>query len=386
MPGRLPEELGECTSDLDRCRTSHADSAVARYRLVGPEGEYDPSTVPELERDELRTLLRGMLFQRVLDHRMVSLQRRGELGTFGEGAGQEASIVGSAFAFEPDDWVFPTGRMSTVAWMLGVSVKTIVMYWRGIPAAARMDGTNCFPFAIEIGSHLPMAVGTAQGVGLAGNGHVVGAYVGDGGTSTGAYGEALNYSGVTSAPFVLVNQNNQWAISVPYEEQTNAETLAQKAVAFGIEGIRVDGNDVLAVVDAARRARELALDGTPTVLELVTYRMGAHTTNDDPTRYRSEEEVAAWESQDPVDRFLTFLDAEGHGDAIDPDAIEADLDQEITEGIDAADALAKEGLEEVFEHVHEEMPKTLRAQQAAFENLLERRPDIHDHVEPRPKG
>ncbi|MDX1747009.1 MAG: thiamine pyrophosphate-dependent enzyme, partial [Halobacteriales archaeon] len=351
-----------------------------------PEGDYDPSNVPDFDADELSTMLRGMLFQRVLDRRMVSLQRRGELGTFGEGAGQEASIIGSAFAFEPEDWVFPTGRMSAVAWMLGVSVETLVKYWRGIPEAGRMDGTNCFPFAIEIGSHLPMAVGVAQAAGLAGNDHVVGAYVGDGGTSTGAYAEAMNYSGVRSAPFVLVNQNNQWAISVPYEEQTNAETLAQKAVAFGIEGIRVDGNDVLAVADATRRARDLASEGTPTVLELVTYRMGAHTTNDDPTRYRSDEEVTAWKRHDPVNRFLAFLDAEGYGEELDPDAIEAELDREISDGIEAADEIADVDIDEVFEHLHEDMPEGLRTQRESFGALVERRPDITDHVEQRPKG
>lgn len=386
MPSRYPDQLGECSSSLDRCRTSVAGYNTDRYRIVGPDGAYDPADVPDFSPDELRTLLTGMLFQRRLDERMVSLQRRGELGTFGEGAGQDASIVGSAFAFQPDDWVFPTGRMSVVAWMLGVSVETLVMYWRGIPTAGRMEGTNCFPFAIEIGSHLPMAVGTAQGARLSDADHVVGAYVGDGGTSTGAYAEAMNFSGVRSAPFVLVNQNNQYAISVPYDQQTNAETLAQKALAFGIEGIRVDGNDVLAVADAALRARELALNGTPTILELVTYRMGAHTTNDDPTRYRTEDEVAAWKSQDPLERFESFLEDEGHLGDIDIDRIEEDLDQEISEGIDAADEVPEAEVDEIFDHLYDEMPGTLRDQRDAFKAILERRQDVYDHVEQRPKG
>ena len=367
-------------------RISQADVEVGRARIVRPDGSYDADAVPDLDDEQLRDLYRWMVLERTFDERMVSLQRRGELGTYASGRGQEASIVGSGYALGDDDWLLGMGREAAAMLLRGVSIRDLVLFWRGVEDAAKFMAEENAMIAISIGSQLPMTTGAAWGMALDGAESIVAAYFGDGATSTGTSHEALNFAGVLGVPAVFFCQNNQYAISTPFEKQTRAGTLAQRAVGYGIEGIRVDGNDVLAVYEAMREARALAREGTPAFVESVTYRMDAHTTSDDPTRYRDESEVEEWERQDPIDRYEAFLRSKGLFDEVDREGIVEEVEAEFEAGLKAADDYPEGDVEAVFEHLYAELPPNLEEQLAAFEALLEERPEIYDYIERRPKG
>jgi pyruvate dehydrogenase E1 component alpha subunit len=365
---------------------SQADVTVDTYRVVDPDGSHDPDRLPGLEPSALRDLYRWLVLQRTFDERATRLQRRGRLGTYASGRGQEAAIIGSAFALDADDWLFPYGREAGALLMHGLSMRDLLLYWRGVEDASRMVGGNIFGLAISIGSHIPVVAGMGWGMRLDGADRVAFANLGDGATSTGAFHEGLNLAGVLGAPCVFFCQNNQYAISLPFEEQTAADTVAQKALAYGVDGIRVDGNDVLAVYNAVAEARRRARDGTPVLVEAVTYRQAAHTTSDDPTRYRPESEVEEWRERDPLDRYRAFLAERGLLDEVDEAAIEAEVDAQFSDAVEAADAYETRGVEAMFEYVHAEMPPALRRQLAAFERFLEEHPETYDYIEQRPKG
>ncbi|ELY50952.1 2-oxo-3-methylvalerate dehydrogenase E1 component subunit alpha [Natronolimnohabitans innermongolicus JCM 12255] len=359
---------------------------IETYQVVRPDGSFDADRVPDVDDEALRDLYRWMLLQRVYDNRATKLQRRGRLGTVASGRGQEAAIIGSGFALSQDDWIFPYGREAGALLMHGLSMRDLLLYWRGIEDASKMEGANIFGMAISIGSHIPLATGKAWGMQLAGEESIAFANLGDGATSTGAFHEGMNFAGVLDAPAVYFCQNNQYAISLPFEKQTNADTVAQKALAYGVDGIRVDGNDVLAVYNAVSKARERALEGNPVLVEAVTYRRGAHTTSDDPTRYRSEEEVDEWEKRDPLERYQAFLEETGRWDDIDEEAIREEVEEEFSAAVDAADEFEERGIEEIFSYLHEETPPELQRQLEEFRELLEERPDMYEYIETRPKG
>ncbi|GAB7021273.1 thiamine pyrophosphate-dependent dehydrogenase E1 component subunit alpha [Halostagnicola bangensis] len=365
---------------------SQAKLEMDTYQVVRPDGSYDADRIPDVDDEAFLDLYRWMLLQRVFDTRATKLQRRGLLGTYPSGRGQEASIIGGGFALSPDDWIFPYGRETGALLMHGLSMRDLLLYWRGIEDASRMDGANIFGLAISIGSHIPVVTGKAWGMKLEGEDRVAFANLGDGATSTGAFHEGINFAGVLDVPAVFFCQNNQYAISRSFDGQTNAETVAQKALAYGMDGIRVDGNDVLAVYNAVSKARERALEGNPVLVEAVTYRRGAHTTSDDPTRYRSESEVEEWAEQDPLERYRSFLEETGRWDAIDEDAIEQEVEAEFSEAVDAADAFEDRGIEAIFDYLYEEKPPELERQLEEFRELLQERPDMYDHIEHRPKG
>ncbi|MFB6353727.1 MAG: thiamine pyrophosphate-dependent enzyme [Halobacteriales archaeon] len=365
---------------------SQDDLPVDTYQVVAPDGSYDPAAVPDLDDDALLELYRWMRTERRLAERFVSLQRRGQLGTVASGRGQEASIAGSGYALGDDDWLLGMGRETVAHLIQGASIEDFVLYWRGIEDAARRLAENRCMMAIAIGSHLPMTTGVAWGMDLTDDDAVVAAYFGDGATSTGAVHEAVNMAGVLDVPAVFFCQNNQWAISTPFEKQTNAETLAQRAVGYGIEGVRVDGNDVLAVYAAMRAARERARQGKPVFVESLTYRRDAHTTSDDPSRYRDEDDVEPWRDRDPIDRYEAFLEAEGLGDRVDPDAVDEEIDARIDEAVAAADDVPERDVDELFTHLYAELPPALERQRDELEALLDERPAIAEHVEQRPKG
>lgn len=365
---------------------SEDDLQIETYRVLEPDGTYDAERLPDLEDDTYRELYRWMVLQRVFDSRATKLQRRGKLGTYASGRGQEASIIGSAFALADRDRIFPYGREAGTLLLHGLSMRDLLLYWRGIEDASRMDGVNSFGVAISIGSHIPVVTGTAWGMKLDGADSIAFANLGDGATSTGAFHEGINFAGVIDAPAVFFTQNNQYAISLPFEDQTAADTVAQKAVGYGIDGIRVDGNDVLAVYDAVTTARQNALDGNPTLVEAVTYRRGAHTTSDDPTRYRDRSEVEEWEEQDPLERYREFLRSEGLFEGIDEEAVREDIDEMFDEAVAAADEFEERDVADMFEYLHEEMPPELQRQLQEYEELLEERPDMYEYIEQRPKG
>lgn len=329
------------------------------------------------------TLMAELLFARRLSERLWNLQRQGRLTTVAPLAGQEAAVVGVVHGLDlTTDWLVPYYRDPTGYGALGDEfVEQLVVYWRGHPDGGRIpDGVRALPVQISLATQLPHAAGLAWGLQLRGEPGVVCTFVGDGASSEGDFAEALNLAGVHRVPLLVVCINNGWAISTPTVLQTAAETFAAKGVAAGVPGVRVDGNDVLAVVDATRAARRRAVEGGgPTLLELVTYRMGAHTNSDDPTRYVPEAELTEWRARDPIERFAAELRGAGRWDDARQEAVAAAVEDRLERIIERA--LAREvDPASALDHVVAEPSARLREQRAEIARRA--RPDLHD----RPGG
>jgi pyruvate dehydrogenase E1 component alpha subunit len=294
--------------------------------VLAPDGTAVGNTDVGLSRDELVAILRWMVFARRLDRECIALQRQGELTVYPGFEGQEAAQVGSAAALRPDDMVFPTFRELAAALVKGVDPVRYLWYHRGTWHGGPYDprATRFGPICIPVATQLVHAVGYALGQKLDGTGGVTLGYIGDGATSEGDFHEAANLAGVLRAPAILFVQNNGWAISVPTSQQTAGE-IWRRAEGYGLTGVRVDGNDVLAVYRATKEARDRAARGEgATLIEALTYRIGAHSTADDPTRYRTDDQVEAARRYDPIARFRTWLLTSGA--IADPDI--ASLDEE----------------------------------------------------------
>ncbi len=283
--------------------------------------------IDDLDADDFKALYRHMVVARRVDKQAINLQRQGQLGVYASLLGQEAAQVGGAYALQPQDWVFPSYREMGTALVRGVNPGQILHLFRGTWLSNHNPyDTNFGLLSIPIGTQALHAAGFAMAARFDAKDLVVMAYFGDGATSEGDPHEALNFAAVYDAPCVFFVQNNQYAISTPLSEQTKAPTIAHKAVGYGMPGYRCDGNDVLASYAVTRQAVERARRGEgPSLIEAVTYRMEAHTTADDPTRYRTPEEMAEWQRRDPIARFETFMRAEGLLD----DDIKAEIDDEV---------------------------------------------------------
>ena len=339
-----------------------------RLSILDSDGRLDAALEPKLDADDLKRLYRGMVLGRRLDERMLKLQRQGRIGTFAPIKGQEASQIGTVFTLTAKDWMVPSFR------------ETAAMLWRGWPIerilgfyAGRLEGgqpdpeQRDLPVTIPVATQLPHAVGLAYGIQYRGEDSVVMVYFGDGATSEGDFHEAANFAGVWHGPVVFVCQNNQWAISVPLKKQTNSRTIAQKALAYGFPGIQVDGNDVLAVYAASRDAVEKARAGEgPTLIECVTYRLGVHTTADDPTKYRTDEEVKAWEQKDPLTRFRAYLERK----KLLGGSVEDEVDEEIARAVERFEAMPPADPLGMFDHVYAELPPDLAAERAELAERL----------------
>lgn len=293
--------------------TSREIEAVALepIQLVAPDGTPTAETRyrRELPPETLAWLYESMVVTRDLDGEFVNLQRQGELALFASCRGQEAAQIGAAACLRKTDWLFPQYRELGAFLVRGITGAQIGAVWRGTWHGGLGFTDKCVaPIAIPIGTQTLHAVGAAMAAQRLGEDSVTLTYLGDGATSEGDAHEALNFAAVYRAPCVFLVTNNQWAISVPVDRQLAAPSIAHRAVGYGMPGVRVDGNDVLAcfavTAEAAQRARA---GGGPTLIEAVTYRMGPHTTSDDPTRYRFAEEVDAWAARDPIARYRTYL-------------------------------------------------------------------------------
>jgi pyruvate dehydrogenase E1 component alpha subunit len=302
------------------------------FRVLGDDGEL-VGDEPDLEPDALRSMYRWMIFGRQLDERGLQLQRQGRLGVWGPMIGQEAAQAGLGLAMQPGDWIFPSYREAITLSMHGLELDDLFAYYRGLYWVADPARTGVFPLQIVIGDQALHAVGAGMGFALQHQPHVGIGVVGDGATSQGDFLEALNFAGVFNAQSVIFVQNNHWAISVPRARQTASDTLAQKALAHGITGVLVDGNDALAVYAVSHWAIERARSGGgPALVEALTYRIGAHTTADDPRRYQPPDEIDEWRQRDPLPRFRRYLERRGLWEAdADRSAIEDALN-----GIDRA--------------------------------------------------
>ncbi len=308
--------------------------SVSRLDILDPEGIADESLLPSLSREDSLRLYELLFLSRAFDGRALNLQREGRIGTYPSILGQEAAQVGSAFALKKSDWVFPSFRETGVHITLGYPLELLFRYWAGDERGLLCpDGLNVLPVSVSVGTHIPHAVGAAMAARYRGDQVAAVAYFGDGATSKGDFHEGFNIAGVYRLPVVFICQNNQWAISVPRSRQTASATLAQKAFAYGIEGIQVDGNDVFAVYSATRQALERARGGGgPTFIECFTYRISHHTTADDADRYRSSAEVEEWKQRDPLERLRRFLEKRGYWNK----DYQADLEKRTREMIDQA--------------------------------------------------
>lgn len=282
---------------------------VEHLSILAEDGKVDRELEPDIGKDMLREMFRAMLWGRRFDERMLKLQRQGRIGTFAPIKGQEAAQIGSAIHLRAEDWLVPSFRETAAQLWRGATPEDIWLFAAGYNEGVRIpEGARDLPLCVPVATQLLQACGIAYAAKLRGEDSIVMAFHGDGATSEGDFHEAMNFASVFGLPVVFVCQNNQWAISVPLARQTHSETLAQKAIAYGMPGIRVDGNDVLAVWAATREAVERARSGGgPTMVECLTYRMEVHTTADDPTRYRTEEDVAPWRKRDPLERFEGYL-------------------------------------------------------------------------------
>ncbi|MFN8586254.1 MAG: thiamine pyrophosphate-dependent dehydrogenase E1 component subunit alpha [Candidatus Eisenbacteria bacterium] len=329
--------------------------------------------VPDVPSDDLRKLYRHMLKMRTLDQRMLSLQRQGRIGFYGLATGQEASVTGSAYPLRASDWIFPALRETGVSLWRGTTVQELVcqlignagdvLIGRQMPMHFSDRKVNSVAWSSVIGTQLVHAMGAAWAAKIMKTDDVMVGYIGDGGTSSSDFHAALNFAAVKQAPVVFFCQNNQWAISVPLSEQTVSSSVAIKAAAYGMRGVRVDGNDLLAVITVMREAVERArAGGGPTFIESLTFRMGGHSSSDDPTRYRDPELVKTWEKRDPLARFSAFLRSKQLLADADVETWTTELNDEISTAVTAAEAMPAPALETIFTDVYAKMPAHLEQQ------------------------
>jgi pyruvate dehydrogenase E1 component alpha subunit len=342
--------------------------AESGLRRVIDEGRQ----IDGLGEEELLDLYRQLVLMRTYDERSVVYHRQGRIGTYAIFWGHEALQVGSAYALEDDDWIFPSYRESAIGLLRGMPAETILQWWRGHPSGwwNPLD-YNVASICVPIGTHVPHAAGLAWGKRLHGERACALAYFGDGATSEGAFHEGANFAAVMKAPVVLLCNNNQWAISTPLHRQTAAETLADKAAGYGMPGLRVDGGDVLAVLEATREAVERARRGEgPSFIEAVTYRSAPHATADDPRAYIDLERVEEARERECVGRYARYLRELGVlTDAVVAEA-KAAAEALVRAGIEAAEAEPPADISLVFENAYAAPPPGLAADLAELRRIL----------------
>lgn len=341
------------------------------HQVLDPSGKL-VGQLPDLPDERLLGFYRWMVFGRAFSDRMVNLQRQGRMGTFGPLNGQEAASVGFAAPLEAHDWLTGSYREILGYMVKGVPPISIMEVYRGYIGASAPQAARCLPFQIVLATQVLHAVGIAMAIKYDQQPYVAMGVCGDGATSEGDFNEALNFAGVFKAPIVFVVQNNGYAISVPRARQTAAEYIAHRGPAFGMPGYLVDGNDVLAVYqvvsDCVARARNG--DG-PSLVELLTYRMGAHTTADDPKKYRPERELEAWRTRDPLPRYRAFLQDRDLLDEAEDERLHAAVAAEIQAVVDELDARPPEDPGRIFEHTYAEMTPQLERQREELLRELE---------------
>jgi pyruvate dehydrogenase E1 component alpha subunit/2-oxoisovalerate dehydrogenase E1 component alpha subunit len=358
------------------------DPDIALMRVLREDGSADPETDPLLPEEVLLRAFRELRRVRLLDERMVLLQRQGRIGFYGTAYGQEAVPIATALALRPDDWVFPALREQAVMLVRGFPLRAFVaqvfgnaadpLKGRQMPSHQSGRAVNQVSWSSSIGPQLPHAVGAAWAMRARKSSAVAIAFCGDGATSQADFHAAMNFAGVWRVPCVIVCQNNHWSISVPTEKQTASRTIAVKARAYGMPGVRVDGNDFLAVYKTVSEAIERARSGAgPTFIEAVTYRMGAHSTSDDPTRYRAQAEVDAWSRKDPLERLRRHLLLLGVLTGEVEAVLERELSAEIAAAIAEVEPMPPPDRASLIEDVYASMPWHLREQ---LEALLSQKP------------
>jgi pyruvate dehydrogenase E1 component alpha subunit len=351
--------------------------ATGLLQILRPDGTWDKKREPEIPKAALLRMYRAMALLRAVDERGITLQRQGRIGFYGAATGQEAAVIGSAAALRDDDWVFPALREAGVLLYRGFPLdkymaqlygsRDDILKGRQMPCHYGSKEHGYPPLSSPIGTQIPQAVGAAMAAKYLKDGRVVAGYLGDGATSEGDFHVAMNFAGVFRPPVVLFCQNNQFAISVPAERQTASKTIAIKAVAYGFEGVRADGNDILAVYSVMKEAVDKARAGKgPTFIEALTYRIGAHSTSDDPSRYRDERVTEEWKKRDPLVRFRAYLMKKGLLSVKEDKALRAKYDAEVAAAAKAAEEVPPPTLDTMVEDVYSEVPWHLREQLEAI--------------------
>lgn len=341
-----------------------------KLSVLSPDGEIvNKEAMPKLDDDQLKELMRRMVFTRVWDQRAVSLQRQGRLGFYAPVSGQEASMIGSEFVLDKEDFVVPGYRdMPQIVWH-GYPMYQAFLYSKGHQHSGQIpEGVNVLMPQIIIGAQIVQATGIAMGFKRKGQNNVVITYTGDGGSSQGDFYEGMNFAGAFNLPVIFVVQNNGYAISTPVSKQTSAQSIAQKALAAGIRGVQVDGMDALAVAKVVQEAAELARNGGgPTLIEAITYRYGPHSmSGDDPTKYRDKEEEEKWKEKDPLIRMRKYLQAKNLWSDEDEEKTMEEAKQTVTEQIKKAESTEKMTIAGLIDSMFEHTPAHLEEQKKDF--------------------
>ena len=346
--------------------TQQIDQSMEAYQILDVEGNL-LRAMPDLSAERLLQLYRFMHLGRAFSNKIIALQRQGRATTFAPLMGQEASSVGLAAPLQPQDWLTTSYREIASLMVKGIPIPTLMYSFRGYTPAYPKEA-HCMPIQIVIATQMLHAVGLGMAAKIAGDNAVAVGVCGDGATSEGDFNEALNFAGVFQAPVVLFVQNNGWAISVPRHKQTAAPTLAARGAGFGVPGVLVDGNDILAVYDVMQQAVERARAGHgPTLIEAITYRLGAHTTADDPTRYRVASEIEEWRLKDPIARFQRFLTKQGLLSEEQNQQLVNEVEAEINSAVIEAESMPAPAPDSFFDYMSESLSPRLQAQR---EDLL----------------
>ncbi|MBO8173040.1 MAG: pyruvate dehydrogenase (acetyl-transferring) E1 component subunit alpha [Bacillaceae bacterium] len=345
-------------------------------QVLSPEGELKKEIDSVISGEKAVAMYKWMVINRIFDRKSVTLQRQGRIGTYAPFEGQEAAQVGSALALQENDWLFPTYRDHAAMMTYGQSMTQVLLYWKGrIEGCVPPEDKHILPPYVPIATQIPHAAGAAWASRMKGEDAAALVYFGDGATSEGDFHEGLNFASVYDAPVVFFCQNNGYAISVPVTKQMKSKTIAQKALAYDIEGVRVDGNDVFAVYMATREALERARKGEgPTLIEAVTYRYGAHTTADDPRKYREQEkeEKLRREKYDPVDRLKRYLVAQGVWDDQKEAALIKEAEEKVQKAVQEMETFRPASVADMFEHIFAEKTWNIEQQQREAVSMEEK--------------
>jgi pyruvate dehydrogenase E1 component alpha subunit len=342
-----------------------------------------------LKGEDFKEMFRAMFFTRLFDQRGMNLQRQGRIGFYVPSFGQEASQIGAGYAMQDQDLLFPSYRLISIALLKRVDLKILfnqawgnaedICKGRQMPNHYAIPDIGWQSISSPIGTQITHAAGAARAAQIRGENKTSWAWFGDGGTSSNDFHAGMNFAAVWKAPCIFMCENNHWAISVPQEMQTASATFAEKAIAYGMPGIRVDGNDVLAVYAACKEARDRAENGGgPTLIETVTFRMGPHSSSDDPSKYQSSELYESWKKKDPIDRFRTWLKGKRLWTQKWEDELKEEALAEIATAVEAAESTPAPDVETLFDDVWAEVPPMLLEQKAALLDQIRRSGDIED--------
>tara|TARA_B100000315_G_C14570929_1_gene585462 strand:+ start:1639 stop:2706 length:1068 start_codon:yes stop_codon:yes gene_type:complete len=342
---------------------------VEYLQVLDENGKADEKFMPNLSKKQIKELYELMVLMRTFDDKAFSMQRQGRIGTYIQFKGQEASQLGSAYALTDKDWMFPMYRSNGALIVRKHPMSQLLQYSGGDIRGLKTGSINNFPISIAVGTQTPHAVGCAWAYKLKKEKVVSLVYTGDGGTSRGDFHDALNFAGLYKVPCVIVVENNQYAISTPRKNQTAAETIAQKSIAYGIKGIQVDGNDVFAVYKATKEAVDNARTGKgPTLIETITYRMADHSTSDDAKKYRSDKEVREWTKKGPIVRFEKYMRANKLLDDKYKQKVAKKAKEKVEKEVKAYEDIKDPDPEDIFKYTYEEMTGNLEEQFDELEN------------------